>query len=145
MLHQINDFKSDKFKQYRDSRTRFVVGIEMDVKYIVETSPRQTPMDSPSYDGIKSVTYRYDLELDATGDIIGGEWYTNLHPDFLWSPLKTARVYTQADRFLASRGIYKWSADEIVPSTVGQIVGMESRRGSPLALIVDGLFEAASK
>ena len=144
-ISNINDFKNDKFKQYRDSRTRFVVGIEMDVKYIVETSPRQTPLDSPSYDGIKSVTYRYDLELDGTGDIIGGEWYTNLHPDFLWSPLKTARVYTQADRFLASRGIYKWSANEIVPSTVGQVVGMESRRGSPLALIVDGLFEAASK
>jgi len=29
-------------------------------------------------------TYRYWLELDGLGNIIGGEWRNNNHPDYLW-------------------------------------------------------------
>ncbi|NBO38323.1 hypothetical protein EBU99_07045 [bacterium] len=31
------------------------------------------------------VSYQYTLELNAAGEIIGGEWITPLHPDFLWT------------------------------------------------------------
>ena len=137
-------FTTDKFKKYRDPRTVALVGIEMDVKYIVETTPRQNQRDSEYYDGVKQVTYRYDLELDQNNNVIGGEWYTNLHPDFLWTPTKTTSVTTQTDTFLASRGVSTWSKENTVPKAVSQYASYESRRGSPLALIVNELFEAAS-
>ena len=138
-------FSSDKFKKYRSDKTKYIVGIEMTVKYIVETKPRQLQRDSSYYDGIKEVTYRYDLELDSDKNVVGGEWYTNAHPDFLWTPTKTAKVTTQTDKYLASFGVLDWSSDQKVSPSVSQYVKYESRRGSPLALIVEGLFEAASR
>ena len=36
--------------------------------------------------------YSYDLELNAEKEIIGGEWYGNRHPDFLWTPVKGPRA-----------------------------------------------------
>jgi hypothetical protein len=35
---------------------------------------------------LNSRTYRYVLELNGKGEVIGGEWLTREHPDFLWSP-----------------------------------------------------------
>jgi hypothetical protein len=35
--------------------------------------------------GDHRVSYQYTLELNAAGEIIGGEWITPLHPDFLWT------------------------------------------------------------
>ena len=139
-----SDFRTDKFKKYRDPRTTSVVGIQMTVKYIVETSPRQIARDSKFYDGIKEVTYLYDLELDRANNVIGGEWYTNLHPDFLWTPTKNTKVSTQTDKFLASRGVLNWQVGTQLSSQVSQYVSYESKRGSPLALIVNELFRASS-
>ena len=138
-------FTKDKFKSYRDPKMTKVTGIEMTVKYMVETKPRQTQMDSEFYDGIKEVTYLYDIEQDNQGNVLGGEWYSNAHPDFLWSPLKGTRVTTKTDQYISSLGTYKWSAEKVVPPTVTKFVNYASRRGSPLAIIVEGLFEASSK
>jgi hypothetical protein len=35
--------------------------------------------------GDHRISYQYFLELNAAGEIIGGEWITPLHPDFLWT------------------------------------------------------------
>ena len=35
--------------------------------------------------GDHRVSYQYRLELNAAGEIIGGEWISTLHPDFLWT------------------------------------------------------------
>ncbi len=84
------EYKKDKFRQHRKGRFSYIVGVEMDVDYMVETEPTQQKTDSPEEDAANSVTYRYDLELSATGEILGGEWYSNAHPDFLWTPAKDA-------------------------------------------------------
>ncbi|TXH78861.1 MAG: hypothetical protein E6Q85_01005, partial [Thiothrix sp.] len=65
------------------------------VSYVVETAPSQREDDSPSYDSIQQVAYEYDLELDANDVIIGGEWYRNEHPDFLWTPTKGTPAQTR--------------------------------------------------
>ena len=138
------NFKRDKFKKYRDPRAQYFVGVEMEVKYIVETSPSHNQMDGPRYDGIKSVTYLYDLELDAQRNVIGGEWYNNNHPDFLWNPTKGGSITTSTDKFLASQGIFQWNVSKVVDPKLSSYVSYESRRGSPLALIVKELFRASS-
>jgi len=86
------DFTADKFARYRSGRKRgeakavSVVGIGMKVLYTVETLPNHNILDKEKHDALDEVVYLYDLELDASNKIIGGEWYTNKHPDFLWTP-----------------------------------------------------------
>lgn len=134
-------FTEDKFKTYRSSQTQSFVGIRMDVSYVVETSPSQRETDSPSQDAIQKVTYYYDLELDAANNIIGGEWYTNKHPDFLWTPGKGARAKTQYD----AQATGTWQAGTAVPSTWRTAAkSASSQQGAPLAVIVEEMIKFAN-
>lgn len=91
----VSAYTNDKFKRFRSPIARSVVGVSMLVSYVVETAPSQREDDSPSYDSIQQVAYEYDLELDANDVIIGGEWYRNEHPDFLWTPAKGTPAQTR--------------------------------------------------
>lgn len=57
--------------------------VRSDVTYVVEVYPQWDALDdeSPSF----TASYRYRLELDQTGSIIGGEWLSNDRPDFMWT------------------------------------------------------------
>ncbi len=51
------------------------------------------------------ISYRYTLELDSSGNIIGGEWLQARRPDFLW--MQSAPAF---DQYLGDvRGIYEAS------------------------------------
>lgn len=93
-------FSNDKFTQFRSNDTDSIVGIEMKVSYIVETAPTHSQVDSAARDQVKTVKYLYDLELNFAGNIIGGEWYQNAHPDFLWTPVQGERIITAAERHI---------------------------------------------
>lgn len=138
----IGDYTSDKFKRFRSSRTKSVVGVSMNVKYIVETNPRQLDSDSPALDAVQSVDYEYDLELDGDGDIIGGEWYRNKHPDFLWTPPKGAQALTQRDSQVSG----SWTdVRRSVPGTWQGVAAQASQeQGAPLAAIVEKMIEFAN-
>ncbi|MEK7357962.1 MAG: hypothetical protein AAB250_16045, partial [Bdellovibrionota bacterium] len=81
---KISDFTIDKFSPYRSPLAKYVVGIAMDVNYSIPTQPSTKPIPVPMFHAVK---YVYDLEIDEAGTILGGEWYSNFHPDFLWNPL----------------------------------------------------------
>ncbi|MBF0311887.1 MAG: hypothetical protein HQK52_00635 [Oligoflexia bacterium] len=83
---KIKNYKKDKFKNFRSDDTSHVVGVRMKIAYMVENTPVQRVVDHQRYDAINTAEYLYDLELDQRGNIIGGEWYHNTHPDFLWTP-----------------------------------------------------------
>lgn len=70
----INDIQNDIYAAKRDKETRFVVGINMVLKYVRETIPKVEETDSEKNDKIKKLYYTYDLELDAKGNIVGGQW-----------------------------------------------------------------------
>jgi hypothetical protein len=77
---------------YNSDARRFV-HVQMDFRYIVEGSASTTPY-VPQIDSYTR-THRYDylLELDQTGNIIGGEWIDdNPHPDFIWAPTGNSDV-----------------------------------------------------
>ncbi len=68
-----------------------IVGVRMDVTYMVETSPSHREHQR---NDSHTVTYIYDLEInevDGHNVIVGGEWYSNKHPDFIWSARTNAR------------------------------------------------------
>lgn len=65
-----------------------VIDVEVKLEYIKEAHP-STVAITP--DGMKryifSEDYKYTLELDAAGKILGGEWMIDSSiPDFLWRP-----------------------------------------------------------
>jgi hypothetical protein len=139
----IQQFKKDPFKSHRSQEAAYVVGISMKVSYLAETTPSQQATDSSDRDSVTEVVYRYDLELDQQGHVIGGEWYSNAHPDFLWTPREKTRILTQWDRTL--RG--QWTADktESFRKEWTESARNASRSlGTPLARVVEALFRVSS-
>jgi hypothetical protein len=77
--------------------------VTSDVSYTVETQPRWDAWGQEAPSQISH--YRYRLELDAGGNIIGGEWLTADRPDFMW--MQEAPVF--ADYFAPLKAIYEAS------------------------------------
>jgi hypothetical protein len=130
------NFTKDKFTKYRSAEAASVVGVAMDVTYVVETAPSHELRDDPSRDGHRRVRYLYDLELNAQGEIIGGEWYNNAHPDFLWTPPTEVRIRTAGDRYASG----SWTpSSAAVPTPWRTAAVRSSRLGTPLAKVVEAL------
>jgi len=141
---KMEDFKKDKFKKYRSDKAVYVVGVEMNVGYIAETQPTHRTFDNQNYDLVSRVTYRYDLELDAEGNVIGGEWYSNKHPDFLWTPPVGTRAMSWVENQYPQY-ISEYDADGTVDENLKYVATYASKSGQPLAEIVEKLIEKARK
>ncbi|MBN8540649.1 MAG: hypothetical protein J0L82_09705 [Deltaproteobacteria bacterium] len=135
-------FSNDKFKKFRSSKAANFVGIEMEVTYVVETSATHNEVDSSAYDATTTVTYMYDLELDQNMEIIGGEWYSNIHPDFLWNPIADGRAETIGD----SRLTGTWDGSSALPKFWRDVAVMTAvHNGLPLASIIESLIDVSNK
>ena len=141
----VSSFSTDKFKKYRSPLAKFVVGIEMDIEYVAETAPSARRTDSSYYDLLKTVTYRYDLELDENYEIIGGEWYTSAHPDFLWTPHQDTSASNYYDRFAARYSTKNWTQESGLNSAIEELAPQASNAGAPLSLVIDQLFKWSSE
>lgn len=148
-----DQFRSqDRFRNVRKpkSGTEYVIGIVMDVSYVVETAPSHRKTDHQKYDAITTVTYYYDLELARNNSILGGEWYQNKHPDFLWTPEENSDALTRTDRMIAKKN---WSDSDLwsnlsqpVSNRLQDLASRESgNSGAPLNYIVDRLIFEARK
>ncbi len=91
---KINDWDTDVKKAVRAPQTKSIVGIKMRVTYISENSPTLAEFQEVNF--VKT-EYIYDLELDEKNNIIGGEWSSDNHPDFLWVAKKDAFPSTIGD------------------------------------------------
>lgn len=92
---KLSEWNSDKRKSVRAPGTKSIVGIRMRVTYVSETIPSINEFQETS---LSSVDYEYDLELDSRNKIIGGEWYSDNHPDFLWVADKNTFPKTYGDK-----------------------------------------------
>jgi len=108
---------------------------------VVEIRPAHQPLPaSPHDDALNGARYMYDLELDAQGNIVGGEWYQNQHPDFLWLPPPGTKALSQPERgteVAAARA--NWEAAHPVPAAWRTEAVSASAAGQPLAHIVNAL------
>jgi hypothetical protein len=123
----ISDFKKDKFPEYRDPLATQIAGIYMDVTYVIEINPNRIGSDIPP--PLKTIRYIYDLEMDSNNKILGGEWYSNAHPDFLWTYSTNARAKSREDARLKND---TWTIEQAVPQSWTDIARNASMRGSPL-------------
>lgn len=74
---------------YNSDAERFVE-VRMTTDYVTESHPSTEPRVPQSDRYMRHDNYHYILELDADGDVIGGEWVgsSNMnHPDFVWLPV----------------------------------------------------------
>ena len=147
----------EEFDIFRDVRqkkeeTKYIVGVSMIVHYVVEVSPTSKTTSSLQDDALSAVEYVYDLEVDKEGNILGGEWYSNMHPDFLWTVAKGSKpLYLPTSR--SQRFYEKAFKKSITPSgkvhlsasLKRAVVNELSPYGTPLGALVDYLFEASSK
>ncbi|MES2962926.1 MAG: hypothetical protein V4760_03480 [Bdellovibrionota bacterium] len=130
------DFTIDKFRTYRSPLAKYVVGIAMDVAYSTPTQPSVKPIPVPLFHTVK---YVYDLEIDESGTILGGEWYSNFHPDFLWNPLPDSHPLSTGE--LVMPVPVPWDGNGVVPPELRQAASLSSRRGQPVSVVVEALVQ----
>ena len=169
IFHEMRELKrlklnrSTKVKKLKKVKPKKIVGVGMKLTYVVETQPKQGP-SLP--DEIVEVTYVYDLELDKSGNIVGGEWYSNKHPDFVWDSTLDFNVWPEngIDAYLSKQKLVYDGSSASLKKILE--VGVESEEGgvinvaqlssspqkssfglgdeSPLAVILKYLFDQAS-
>lgn len=91
----------DQFSEFRNPETKFIVGVKTAMTYLDWERPKRKNTDSEEDDKEATKTMLYDLELDANGNIIGGQWRTkevgkgsnHNQPDFFWVVTKDWRNY----------------------------------------------------
>ncbi|OQW46411.1 MAG: hypothetical protein A4S09_05425 [Proteobacteria bacterium SG_bin7] len=135
-LH-ISQMGGDRLARYRARGVNFIVGISMEVTYGMEKSPDHRENDGPEFDQIRTVLYNYDLELNSTGVVIGGEWHKKLHPDFIWTPTKDSRPVTQNDLSISGEAL--WDGKSSIPNHWKQHARNAAGHGQPLSKIIDSL------
>jgi hypothetical protein len=130
----IDSFTIDKFKEFRSPQARYIVGIALDDTYVVEIAPnRGAQLVSP----VKTIRHIYDLELDANYEIIGGEWYANAHPDFIWTFDVNAMARSISESSVKPSD---WGLHSSVPQEWTQAAQLASAKGQPILGIIQALL-----
>lgn len=118
-------YEKDPFKESRNKDTKFIVGVDMTLKYIALENPKAIDTNGPQDDVIKNLDFNYDLELDQNFKVIGGQWRVKKNgssrvfnnstgqPDFFWIIPKDHKKY-----FTPNPTLPKWDfAASTVPPT----------------------------
>lgn len=77
----LEEFPPDQFSA---SGTIRQLKLKTRIKYLDESGLDWHPVIGTSKQVYKEKIYLYDVELDARGRIIGGDWLSKDRPDFLW-------------------------------------------------------------
>jgi hypothetical protein len=142
-LVRMSEFTKDKFAKFRKGNAGSVVGVKMTIKYVAETSASHSKTDSPENDRLVSTTYTYDLEISTRGDIVGGEWYQNAHPDFLWLTEADSHPNSIGDAQITGEA---WNPEQPLPNFWKEIaVRTAVATGAPLARIIEPLMHHAAE
>lgn len=64
----------DLYKPNRNPETTHIVGVRMNVKYIDWELPKKKETNGPADDKVVDFKFNYDLEINAQGKIVGGQW-----------------------------------------------------------------------
>lgn len=136
-LIQISEFQKDPFKKYRSPNAAFIVGISMQLTYISENVPSGDTTSSETAASQTTVQYVYDLEIDQQGHIIGGEWYQNAHPDFIWSPLDGDHALSHTEHNL----IGTWSDSKAPPAEWADAAIKATDYNQVLSAVIENLVQ----
>ncbi|HXH73934.1 MAG TPA: hypothetical protein VNJ08_03150 [Bacteriovoracaceae bacterium] len=117
----------------RHKRTAAIVGVKAVVRYADMRPSNLLDTDDQSADKVLEKEYLYDLEIDHNFNILGGESISANLPDFIWAP--NDRTYPLSEPEHVS-----------TPGNRSELTAMAriaSKKGQPLSIIVEQLFESA--
>lgn len=124
----------DQRRKFRSRDAKAIIGVKMIVTYAIENEP-SLQENQPSESA--SAHYEYDLELNQNGEIIGGEWISESHPDFLWLPVPGSFPETPGDQAVVNlSGISR---------EVREIGRAGAQRGLPVGAVVKALVSASKE
>jgi len=115
--------EDDQFFQFRDPKTKYIVGVVNFMTYIDWKRPIRFLKDHEALDKTDTQKMYYDLELDEDYNIIGGQWrakkvgqnngtdsLNHNQPDFFWAITKDWKPF-----FNAVEGIESWTDTSKAP------------------------------
>lgn len=120
LLHALlarKDYPNDPYAKFRSPRATHILGITVELTYLIGTVPSDEVSNHPQNDVTDKTTYRYDLELDKEGTVIGGEWHGLFHPDFLWAVAKDYRPKTIQDHVIGN-SLASYSGKAPLPKSI---------------------------
>jgi hypothetical protein len=126
---------NDKFRKYRSSQTKSVVGVYLTIQMAMG---RTIHRDQTASTVNTQATYKLDLELNEAGEIVGGEWHQEDHPNFMWQVDRDFKPESIGDALLGDNTT--WDGG-IVPASWLESVRQSSRLNQPMDLIVKKLVE----
>lgn len=133
-----SQFSRDKFSAYRDSRGTHIVAVDLEVHYQKEALPKAAAQLPPSHDNKTDIaSYRYDLELDMAGNIIGGEWDISAqrsHPDLITYVATRDLIRSQFDKQIRGNNL-----TEVLRSLQPHFAEQASLRKRPLFKVIKAL------
>lgn len=133
---KVSEWETDKRKSVRAPQTKSIVGIRMQVTYVIENSPSIREFQEANF---SNVNYSYDLELDSKNKIIGGEWYSESHPDFLWVSDKNTFPETYGDNPNVKIDLNNISA------SAKKAAAVNAKRELPYGAVVRELVKASAQ
>lgn len=102
--------KNDPFASSRNPDSTYIIGVQVKLKYTDWENPLKKVTNTAKDDKIKDFKFNYDLELDSSGKIVGGQWrvekdgselteetksLTTHQPDFFWVVPRDWKNYFQ--------------------------------------------------
>ncbi len=113
-------YTKDPYAENRNPDAVYIVGVSMNAKYVDWEIAKKKENNSPSDDKIIDDKFLYDLEINAAGQIVGGQWRSNKkvkktsdstnQPDYFWLAPRNYKKYLQPDASLP-----KWSGSGLPP------------------------------
>jgi len=137
------NYTKDPFHSVRAPETAFLIGVETHLTFIYETRPSSEKTDSETWDEKRHPIYRYELELDSSGKIIGGEWLTRLHPDVMWTPITSSIPSTSGDSLIDPKET--WELKQSLPDSWLKAAKKSQIYMQPLSAITYRIFDWSSK
>lgn len=132
--------RNNSSSHYDDTGISKVVGVIVSVVYLAEVVPVHG--ESARGESLIRVTYTYDLELSQTEsgfEIVGGEWHSNAHPDFLWVPTKGSMAHHLVDLYSLN-----FTGGDIPSASLTKQGQLASRLGYPLCSVISHLVQQSS-
>jgi hypothetical protein len=135
-LQPVTEFRREPWRPFRAPFTTHLLGVEVDLEYATGTTTQRSETAASK---ISKISYSYQLEIDAGGNILGGEWNEPAnHPDFLWAiPNEHLRPFSNGDQQLQNPN---WDGG-VVPYEWLEAIRSSSRKNQPLEAIVRKLVE----
>lgn len=134
-----DEYSLDSRKKFRSKKARWIVQVRMDIGYLVEESASHRDQDVHHAGVMGGDLYEYDLELDETGTVIGGEWLGWTHPDFIWTPLPNSRAASPGEGALKREPL--WDGKSPMKAHWRQTAKAAAIQSLPLARLVESLIQ----